>query len=61
MNGNNDVGSVEHAVEMYRTIPNAQLVIVPGNHGSYLGTLESLDGGTWKQQYLVDIINDFLD
>ena len=60
INGNNDVGSVEHAVEMYRTMPNAQLLIIPGNHGSYLGTMESLHGKDWNERYIVDIINDFL-
>jgi pimeloyl-ACP methyl ester carboxylesterase len=61
INGNNDVGSVEHAVEMYRTIPNCQLAILPGKHGAYLGAVEYLDNGKWEQQYIVDIIEDFLD
>jgi len=61
INGNNDVGSVEHAVEMYRTIPNAQLTIIPGKHGAYLGAIEYLDNGKWEQQYIVDIIEAFLD
>ncbi|MGI8633962.1 MAG: alpha/beta fold hydrolase [Segetibacter sp.] len=61
VNGNNDVGSVEHAVEMFRTMPNAQLAILPGNHGSYMGTTESLDGEKWTQQYVADIINEFFD
>ena len=60
LNANNDVGSVEHAVEMYRIMPHAQLVILPGGHGTYLGTAEYLDGGKWTQQYIVDIIHDFL-
>jgi len=61
INGNNDVGSAEHAVEMYRIIPNCQLVILPGNHGSYIGTADSLENGGWKQSYVVDIIEQFLD
>jgi len=44
INGSNDVGSVEHAVEMYRTIPNSQLAILPGKHGAYIGAVEYLDG-----------------
>jgi len=60
INGNNDVGSVEHAVEMYRTIPNSQLAILPGKHGAYIGAVEYLDEGKWNQDYIVDIINDFL-
>jgi pimeloyl-ACP methyl ester carboxylesterase len=61
MNGNDDVGSVEHAVEMYRTIPNCQLAILPGKHGDYMGTQEYLDGGKWAQQYVADLILNFLD
>jgi pimeloyl-ACP methyl ester carboxylesterase len=60
INGNNDVGTVEHAVEMYRTIPNSQLIILPGQHGAYIGAVEYLENGKWTQQYIVDIINEFL-
>jgi len=61
LNGMNDVGSLEHAVEMYRTIPNAQIAIIPGRHGTYIGAVEYLDNGKWTQRYIVDIINDFLN
>lgn len=61
INGNNDVGSVEHAVEMYRAIPGSQLLILPGGHGTYIGAVEFLENGTWSQQYIVEMINDFLD
>ncbi len=61
INGNNDVGSAEHAVEMYRIIPNCQLAILPGKHGSYLGTMECLENEVWTQQYVVDLIEQFLD
>jgi len=61
VNANNDVGSVEHAVEMYRILPGAQLVILPGQHGTYLGTAECVDNGKWNQDYFADILNNFLD
>jgi pimeloyl-ACP methyl ester carboxylesterase len=61
INGNNDVGSVEHAVEMYRTIAGSQLAILPGKHGTYIGAVEYLDNGKWTQHYIVDLINDFLN
>lgn len=61
INGNNDVGSVEHAVEMYRTIPGAQLAILPGKHGAYIGAVEYLDNGRWTQDYIVDLVNAFLN
>lgn len=61
VNGNNDVGSVEHAVEMFRTIPGAQLAVLPGKHGTYIGAVEYLHNGRWTQHYVVDLVNDFLD
>lgn len=60
INGNNDVGSIEHAVEMYRTLPNAQLAVLPGKHGVYIGAIEYLENGKWTHQYIVDILNEFL-
>lgn len=35
--GDKDVNTPEHAVEMSRLIPNAQLAIFPGGHGDYIG------------------------
>lgn len=60
INGNHDVGSVEHAVEMYRAFPDAQLLILPGGHGACLGTAEALNGAAWQQHYVADIIETFL-
>lgn len=61
INGNTDVGSPEHAVEMYRVIPNCELAIFPGGHGSYLGAIESLDNGKWAQFNATYLIEEFLD
>ena len=61
INGNNDVGSVEHAVEMLRNFPNAELAILPGKHGVYIGAIEYLDEKGWTQRYIIAIINEFLD
>lgn len=61
INGNNDVGSVEHAVEMYRVIPNCELAIFPGGHGSYLGAIESLENGKWSQFNATELIEEFLN
>ena len=60
INGNNDVGSVQHAVEMYRIIPNCELAIFPGGHGTYLGTIESLDNGKLPAFNAVELIEEFL-
>lgn len=37
--GDADVVRPEHAVEMYRLLPHARLVILPGGHGEYLGEI----------------------
>jgi pimeloyl-ACP methyl ester carboxylesterase len=40
--GDKDVPLPEHAVEMYRRMPNASLAILPGGHGAYIGELATL-------------------
>ena len=35
--GDKDVVTIEHAVEMHRRIKNSELLILPGNHGSFIG------------------------
>ena len=61
INANNDVGSIEHAVEMHRVLPHSELVILPGGHGTYLGSIESLPNGQWTMKYAADLIVEFLD
>jgi pimeloyl-ACP methyl ester carboxylesterase len=61
INGDNDVGSVEHAVHLFRQIPGCQLAILPGGHGAYLGASEVLENGKWTMQYAVGLIENFLD
>lgn len=40
--GDNDVTRPEHAVEMYRKMQHARLMIVPGGHGDYIGEITTL-------------------
>jgi pimeloyl-ACP methyl ester carboxylesterase len=61
INANNDVGSIEHAVEMYRNFPNSELAVFPGGHGSYLGAIESLEDGIWPEFNAIHLIEEFLD
>ena len=37
--GTEDVVRPEHAVEMYRLLPHAQLAILPGAHGEFIGEI----------------------
>ena len=61
VNGNKDVGSPEHAVEMYRTIPNCQLAIFPGGHGTYLGEVSAGIENSKLPELAVTMFEKFLD
>jgi len=61
MNGNQDVGSLEHAVEICRVIPDCELAVFPGGHGTYLGTIESIEDGKLPSFNAVPLIETFLD
>jgi pimeloyl-ACP methyl ester carboxylesterase len=56
-----DVGSPEHAVKMYRTIPNCELAIFPGLHGAYLGAIEVLEDANMPSFNASKLIEAFLD
>ena len=57
--GDNDVATPEHAVEMYRKIHNAKLMIFPGGHGEYLGEITTVKPG--QNEYpALPIIESFL-
>src|SRR4051812_43203303 len=61
INGNMDVGSPEHAVEMFRIIPNCQLAILPGGHGTYMGEISASKNDDKAVEYFVPLIEEFLD
>jgi pimeloyl-ACP methyl ester carboxylesterase len=61
INGNKDIGSLEHAVEMSRMLPKSELAVLPGGHGDYLGALETLSAGRSKNYYVTNLIEEFLD
>jgi pimeloyl-ACP methyl ester carboxylesterase len=61
INSTKDVGTPEHALEIYRLIPNCELAIFPGGHGTYLGALESLVDGKWPAFNATTLIEEFLD
>jgi len=57
--GNKDVVRTEHCVEMYREMQHAQLVILPGGHGDYIGELATVKLGNTDYPAL-SIIETFL-
>ncbi len=58
--GDRDVVTVEHAVELYRLLPNARLLIYPGVHGDFIGEL-SAGNGILSSEASVGLIEKFLD
>ena len=60
INGDQEVVLAEHAFNLSRRLPNAQLIIMPGGHGDYIGEICAADKNS-KIPFLVSaIIEDFL-
>jgi pimeloyl-ACP methyl ester carboxylesterase len=59
--GDRDIVKPEHAVELTRLIPKSRLLIVPGNHGDYLGELVMSSGESSKPERTAAWIEEFLD
>ena len=58
--GDMDIPTPEHAVEMYRLLPNARLAIIPGNHGSFMGEAMSPDPDSKMPEFFVAMVDEFL-
>jgi pimeloyl-ACP methyl ester carboxylesterase len=56
-----DVIRPEHTVHLASLIPNSRMLIVPGNHGNYLGELAAAAGDPGLLQRTLPFIVDFLD
>lgn len=59
--GDHDVVTPEHAVKMSHVIPNAQLMILPGTHGSFIGEICTAQAGSKLPETTVAIIEEFLN
>src|SRR5258705_758518 len=59
--GDADVITPEHAVEMYRLIPNSELAVIPGGHGKYIGESTTLGNDTKDMEFVIAITKEFLD
>jgi pimeloyl-ACP methyl ester carboxylesterase len=56
--GDKDVIRPEHTLQLYRILPDAQLCILPGGHGDYIGEIEEIrENGNYPA---VTIIEEFL-
>jgi pimeloyl-ACP methyl ester carboxylesterase len=56
-----DVVRTEHAALLASRIPNARLLIVPGNHGDYLGELVAAAGDPGPLRRALPFLVNFLD
>jgi pimeloyl-ACP methyl ester carboxylesterase len=59
--GDQDIVRVEHAAEVAQAIPGARLLVVPGNHGDYLGELVTATAATSRMPAITAaLIEQFL-
>ncbi len=61
ISGDKDVVTTEHTVKMSQIIPNAQLMILPGTHGSFIGEICAVEEGSKLPESTVTIIKEFLN
>ena len=59
--GDHDVVKPEYAVEMSHIIPQAQLMIVPGDHGSFIGEVCAAKPDSKIPALTVSMIEEFLN
>jgi pimeloyl-ACP methyl ester carboxylesterase len=60
MAGDHDVITTEHTVKMSHVIPGAQLVILPGAHGTLLGEICSAKKGSRQPEITATLVEEFL-
>lgn len=56
-----DVITPEHAIELHRQIANSELAIIPGGHGEYIGEITTLKPDTKESDFIVPMIEKFLN
>jgi len=60
INGDAEVVRAEHALELSRALPHAQLVILPGGHGDYIGEICAVDKHSQIPALVTAMIEAFL-
>ena len=61
LQGNQDIAPLEHIAAMTRAIPNAQVVVLPGGHGTYLGEIMAAVPRSRLPEYTTGIMMEFLN
>lgn len=59
--GDRDVITPEHAIEMHRKMSGAELAIIPGVHGEYIGEVTTLKSNSKQSDFVIPMIKRFLD
>lgn len=59
--GDKDVITPEHAIELHRQIANAELAIIPGGHGEYIGEITTITPAFKENELVVPMIEKFLN
>ena len=59
--GDKDIIIPEHAIELQRQIKSADLAIIPGGHGEYIGEITTLTPDTKESEFVVPMIEKFLN
>ncbi|MBT1701475.1 alpha/beta hydrolase [Fulvivirgaceae bacterium PWU4] len=61
VNGDADVATSEHMVQVSRLIPGCRLAIIPGSHGEYVGEITTLKPGRETKLTIMPILEEFLE
>lgn len=56
---NNDIAPLEHISDLAKAIPESQVVVLPGGHGSYLGEVLARIQGSALPQITLTLISEF--
>ncbi|MEO6285855.1 MAG: alpha/beta hydrolase [Dyadobacter sp.] len=56
-----DVITIEHTVRMSKLVPVAELAVLPGGHGSYIGEVGSIKAGSKLPEVTVALVGEFLE
>lgn len=59
--GDKDVITPEHALKLSRQIANAELAVIPGGHGQYIGEITTLTPDFKESDLVVPMLEKFLD
>jgi pimeloyl-ACP methyl ester carboxylesterase len=61
INGDRDVTTPEHALELHHQIANSELAIIPGGHGEYIGEVTTITPDFKESDLVSPMIEKFLN